>query len=60
MEGQNTQNIRNKPCDPMYFTTYYRERNSMKVCCPGCGCMHNKSNLSRHMKSGKCKNVATR
>ena len=43
-----------------YFTMYYREKNSMKVCCPGCGCMHNKSNLTRHMKSSKCKAVATR
>ena len=56
MEGEN-QKIK-KQMDPAYFTMYYRERNSMKVCCPGCGCMHNKSNLTRHMKSSKCKTRA--
>lgn len=46
-----------KTDDPMYFTNYYHEKNSEMIPCPGCGNLHNKSNITRHMKSAKCRKM---
>jgi hypothetical protein len=48
-----------KPTDPDYFTKYYHEKNSLDVMCLSCGAHHNKSNMSRHMKSKKCQKASS-
>ena len=50
----------NRPLDPDYFKRYYQNKLKTPMTCPDCGkTIANKSNMSKHRNTKKCRSSQT-
>jgi len=47
----------NNPISESYFKDYYRDKLSIKICCPICNSMIGKQKMCKHQKTKKCRQL---